>query len=61
MYTFIELPIFSRFAADYFTDTELAEVQVALAKTPTLVVDGIRKKCAREYCRFHLERFAGDC
>jgi len=36
MYTFIELPIFSRFAADYFTDAELAEVQIALAKTPTL-------------------------
>ena len=36
MYTFIELPIFSRFAADYFTDAELADVQIALAKTPTL-------------------------
>ncbi len=36
MYTFIELPIFSRFAADYFTDAELAELQSAIAKNPTL-------------------------
>lgn len=36
MYAFVELPIFSRFAADYFTDAELAEMQIALAKTPTL-------------------------
>ena len=34
MYTFIELPVFSRFAADYFTDSELAELQVAIAKNP---------------------------
>lgn len=36
MYTFIELPIFSRFVADYFTDVELAELQAAIAKKPTL-------------------------
>ena len=36
MYTFIELPIFSRFAAYYFIDAELADIQIALAKTPTL-------------------------
>ena len=36
MYTFIELPIFSRIAADYFIDAELADIQIALAKTPTL-------------------------
>ena len=35
MYTFIELPVFSRFAADYFTDDELADLQKALAKNPT--------------------------
>jgi hypothetical protein len=35
MYTFIELPIFSRYAADYFTDDELAELQISLAKNPT--------------------------
>jgi hypothetical protein len=42
MYTFIELPIFSRLVADYFTDAELAELQVALANNPTLgdVVQG---------------------
>lgn len=34
MYTFIELPIFSRYAADYFTDDELAELQLSLVKDP---------------------------
>jgi len=34
MYTFIELPVFSRLAADYFSDSELAELQVAIAKNP---------------------------
>jgi hypothetical protein len=48
MYTFIELPVFSKYAADYFDDGELAELQVYLAKTPRAgdVVpgtDGVRK------------------
>lgn len=34
MYTFIELPIFTRYAADYFDDSELAELQKSLAKNP---------------------------
>lgn len=34
MYTFIELPIFSRYATDYFSDGELADLQVAIAKNP---------------------------
>jgi hypothetical protein len=34
MYTFIELPIFSRYAADYFSDDELAQLQIALSKNP---------------------------
>lgn len=34
MHTFIELPIFTRYAADYFDDGELAELQKALAKNP---------------------------
>lgn len=34
MYTFIELPVFSRFATDYFTDGELSDLQVALSKNP---------------------------
>lgn len=36
MYTFIELPILSRFTADYFINAELADIQIALVKTPTL-------------------------
>ena len=34
MYTFVELPLFSRQAADYFDDDELADLQRQLAKTP---------------------------
>lgn len=34
MYTFVELPLFSRQAADYFGDDELADLQRHLAKTP---------------------------
>lgn len=34
MHTFIELPIFTRYAVDYFDDGELAELQKALAKNP---------------------------
>ena len=34
MHTFIELPIFTRYAADYFDDDQLAQLQVALAKNP---------------------------
>jgi hypothetical protein len=36
MYTFIELPVFTRYAADYFGDGELAELQATLAKNPEL-------------------------
>lgn len=32
MHTFIELPIFTRHAEDYFSDGELAELQVHLSK-----------------------------
>ncbi len=32
MHTFIELPLFSRYAADYFGDGELAELQCHLSK-----------------------------
>jgi len=61
MYTFIELPIFSRLVADYFTDAELAELQVALANNPTLgdVVQGtqgVRKGCAK--CVGHAKAWA---
>lgn len=34
MYTFIELPIFTRYAEDYFTSDELAKLQISLAKDP---------------------------
>lgn len=34
MYTFIELPVFTRFVADYFTDEELADLQKTLTKNP---------------------------
>ena len=34
MYTFIELPIFTRYAVDYFSDDALAELQAAIAKNP---------------------------
>jgi hypothetical protein len=48
MHTFIELPIFTRYAVDYFDDGELAELQKALAKNPesgTVVpgTHGVRK------------------
>jgi len=50
MHTFIELPIFTRCAVDYFDDGELAELQKALAKNPEsgAVVPGthgVRKLC----------------
>lgn len=34
MYTFIELPIFTRHSMDYFSDDSLAELQTSLAKDP---------------------------
>jgi hypothetical protein len=34
MHTFIELSVFTRYAADYFNDDELGELQAALAKNP---------------------------
>ncbi|MDP3877037.1 MAG: type II toxin-antitoxin system RelE/ParE family toxin [Methylobacter sp.] len=34
MYMFVELPIFSRYAADYFSDDELADLQKSLVKNP---------------------------
>ena len=34
MHTFIELPTFTRYAADYFSDGELAELQVAISSRP---------------------------
>lgn len=34
MYTFIELPVFTRYAADYFEDGELAKVQRAIGANP---------------------------
>ncbi len=34
MYTFVELPLFSRYAADYFDDGELAQLQTYLAANP---------------------------
>lgn len=36
MYTFIELPIFTKYVSDYFSDTELAELQNAIAQNPTV-------------------------
>ena len=36
MYTFVELPVFTRYASDYFDDDELAELQSSLAKNPVL-------------------------
>ena len=44
MHTFIELPIFTRYAADYFDDDQLAQLQVALTKNPESgdVVPGTR-------------------
>ncbi len=34
MFTFIELPIFTKYAADYFGDDALAELQASIAKNP---------------------------
>ncbi len=34
MYTFIELPTFTRYANDYFDDGELATLQVAISRHP---------------------------
>ncbi|MDO8208511.1 MAG: type II toxin-antitoxin system RelE/ParE family toxin [Gallionella sp.] len=44
MHTFIELPTFTRYAADYFSEIELTELQVALSKNPNQgdVVPGTR-------------------
>lgn len=44
MFTFIELPTFTRYAADYFSEIELTELQVALSMNPNQgdVVPGTR-------------------
>ncbi len=44
MHTFIELPTFTRYAADYFSEIELTELQVALSRNPNQgdVVPGTR-------------------
>jgi len=34
MHAFIELPTFTRYAADYFNDGELAELQLAISSRP---------------------------
>ena len=34
MHTFIELPTFTRYAHDYFSEGELAELQAAISKRP---------------------------
>lgn len=34
MHTFIELPVFTRYAADYFDDAELADLQRYLMREP---------------------------
>jgi hypothetical protein len=34
MHTFIELPVFTRYAADYFDDAELADLQRYLVREP---------------------------
>jgi hypothetical protein len=36
MHTFIELPVFARFADDYFTEGELAGLKTAIASDPTV-------------------------
>jgi len=48
MHTFIELPLFSRYAADYFDDGELAQLQTYLAANPSAgdvvpATGGVRK------------------
>jgi hypothetical protein len=35
MHTFIELPTFTRYSADYFGDGELAELQKSISSRPT--------------------------
>ncbi len=44
MCTFIELPAFTRYVADYLSDTELTDLQMALTMDPALgdVVPGTR-------------------
>jgi len=36
MHTFIELPVFTRFADDYFTEEELADLKTARASDPAV-------------------------
>jgi hypothetical protein len=36
MYTFIEMPVFSRYAANYFSGEELADLQLAINQNPML-------------------------
>lgn len=48
MHTFVELPLFSRSAADYFDDAELAQLQTYLAANPSAgdvvpATGGVRK------------------
>jgi len=48
MHTFVELPPFSRYAADYFDDAELAELQTYLDANPNAgdvvpATGGVRK------------------
>lgn len=48
MHTFVELPLFSRYATDYFDDGELAQLQAYLAANPSAgdvvpATGGVRK------------------
>ena len=48
MHTFVELPLFSRYAPDYFDDSELVQLQTYLAAHPTAgdvvpATGGVRK------------------
>ncbi len=36
MHTFIELPIFTRYAADYFSEADMTALQVALTSNPAI-------------------------
>ena len=61
MYMFIELPIFSRYAADYFSDDELADLQKSLAKNPKQgdVVQGTQGVRKLRWSRFGTGKRSG--
>lgn len=63
MHTFIELPTFTRYSADYFGDGELAELQKSISSRPTQgdVVPGTHGVRKLRWSRAGMGKRGGAC